>query len=59
LPRFRACRADRWKSVRALVRAAGRTFDQLAYGFQPYERLPSVVHGTDELAPTNLNLARQ
>ncbi|MEO8755965.1 MAG: hypothetical protein ABI624_25160 [Casimicrobiaceae bacterium] len=45
--------------TRALVRAAGRTFDQLAYGFQPYEPLPRVAHGTGELAPLNLDLARQ
>jgi hypothetical protein len=42
---------------RAVVRAAGRTFDQLAYGFQPYDPLPAMPHGPDgrdQLRPLDL-----
>ena len=37
--------------ARAVVRAAGRTFDQLAFGFRPYNLLPAMPHGIDERDP--------
>lgn len=47
---------------RAFVRAAGKAFDQLAYGFRPYEPLPVAAHGLDEryaLRPLDLRYARR